>query len=102
MMNRKMIKQAQQLQRQMAQLQQDLETETVEASECGGMVTVVVSGKMNVESITIDPEAVTPDDVEMLQDLVLAAVNEGLNQAQEMVSSRMGALTGGLNIPGLT
>ena len=102
MMNRKMIKQAQQLQRQMAQLQQDLETETVEASVGGGMVTVVVSGKMNVESITIDPEAVTPDDVEMHQDLVLAAVNEGLNQAQEMVSSRMGALTGGLNIPGLT
>ena len=102
MMNRKMIKQAQQLQKQMAQLQQDLETETVEASVGGGMVTVVVSGKMNVESITIDPEAVTPDDVEMLQDLVLAAVNEVLNQAQEMVSSRMGALTGGLNIPGLT
>ena len=102
MMNRKMFKQAQQLQKQMAQLQQDLETETVEASVGGGMVTVVVSGKMNVESITIDPEAVTPDDVEMLQDLVLAAVNEGLNQAQEMVSSRMGALTGGLNIPGLT
>ncbi len=102
MMNRKMIKQAQQLQKQMAQLQKDLETETVEASVGGGMVTVVVSGKMNVESITIDPEAVTPDDVEMLQDLVLAAVNEGLNQAQEMVSSRMGALTGGLNIPGLT
>ena len=102
MMNRKMIKQAQQLQKQRAQLQQDLETETVEASVGGGMVTVVVSGKMNVESITIDPEAVTPDDVEMLQDLVLAAVNEGLDQAQEMVSSRMGALTGGLNIPGLT
>ena len=102
MMNRKMIKQAQQLQKQMAQLQQDLETETVEASVGGGMVTVVVSGKMNVESSTIDPEAVTADDGEMLQDLVLAAVNEGLNQAQEMVSSRMGALTGGLNIPGLT
>ena len=102
MMNRKMIKQAQQLQKQMAQLQQNLETETVEASVGGGMVTVVVSGKMNVESITIEPEAVTTDDVEMLQDLVLAAVNEGLNQAQEMVSSRMGALTGGLNIPGLT
>ena len=102
MMNRKMVKQAQQLQKQMAQLQQDLESETVEASVGGGMVPGVESGKMNVESITIDPEAVTPDDVEMLQDLVLAAVNEGLNQAQEMVSSRMGALPGGLNIPGLT
>jgi DNA-binding YbaB/EbfC family protein len=102
MMNRKMIKQAQQLQRRMAELQEELETETVEASVGGGMVTVVVSGKMIVESIAIDPEAVTPDDVDMLQDLVLAAVNEGLNQAQEMVSTRMGALTGGLNIPGLT
>ncbi|MCH7801238.1 MAG: YbaB/EbfC family nucleoid-associated protein [Chloroflexi bacterium] len=102
MTNRKMIKQAQQLQRRMAQLQEELETETVEASVGGGMVTVVVTGKMTVESITIDPEAVSSDDVEMLQDLVLAAVNEGLSQAQEMVSSRMGALTGGLNIPGLT
>ena len=102
MTNRKMIKQAQQLQRRMAQLQEELETETVEASVGGGMVTVVVTGKMTVESITIDPEAVSSDDVEMLQDLVLAAVNEGLFQAQEMVSSRMGALTGGLNIPGLT
>ena len=90
------------MQRRMAQLQEELETKTVEASVGGGMVTVVVTGKMTVESITIDPEAVTPDDVEMLQDLVLAAVNEGLFQAQEMVSSKMGALTGGLNIPGLT
>ena len=102
MTNRKMLKQAQQLQRRMAQLQEELETETVEASVGGGMVTVVVTGKMTVEAITIDPEAVSSDDVEMLQDLVLAAVNEGLSLAQEMVSSRMGALTGGLNIPGLT
>lgn len=102
MMNRKMLKQAQQLQKRMTQLQEELEAETVEASVGGGMVTVVVSGKMVVESITIDPEAVSQEDVDMLQDLVLAAVNEGLNQAQEMVSSRMGALTGGLNIPGLT
>lgn len=102
MMNRKMLKQAQQLQKRMTQLQEELEAETVEASVGGGMVTVVVSGKMVVESITIDPEAVAQEDVDMLQDLVLAAVNEGLNQAQEMVSSRMGALTGGLNIPGLT
>ena len=102
MMNRKMIKQAQQLQKRMAQLQNELESETVEATAGGGMVSVVVSGKMTIESITIDPEAISPDDVEMLQDLVLAAVNEGLNQAQEMVSSKMGAVTGGLNIPGLT
>ena len=97
-----MMKQAQQLQRRMAQLQQELESATVEATAGGGVVTVVVSGKMTVESIVIDPEVVSPDDVDILQDLVTAAVNEGLNKAQEMVSSRMGELTGGLNIPGLT
>jgi hypothetical protein len=100
MMNRKMMKQAQELQKKMMQLQTELESATVEATSGGGVVKVVVSGKMNVESIEIDPEAVSPDDVEMLQDLILAAVNEGLNKAQEMASSRMGALTGGLNIPG--
>ena len=97
-----MMKQAQQLQRRMEQLQQELESATVEASAGGGVVTVVVTGKMTVESIVIDPEVVSPEDVDILQDLVTAAVNEGLNKAQEMVSSRMGELTGGLNIPGLT
>ena len=97
-----MMKQAQQLQRRMEQLHQELESATVEASAGGGVVTVVVSGKMTVESIVIDPEVVSPEDVDILQDLVTAAVNEGLNKAQEMVSSRMGELTGGLNIPGLT
>jgi DNA-binding YbaB/EbfC family protein len=101
-MNRRMMKQAQQLQRRMEQLQQELESATVEASAGGGVVTVVVTGKMTVESIVIDPEVVSPEDVDILQDLVTAAVNEGLNKAQEMVSSRMGELTGGLNIPGLT
>ncbi len=102
MMNRKMIKQAQQLQRQMTDLQTELESATVEATSGGGVVTVVVTGKMTVESIRIDEEVVSPDEVELLQDLVLAAVNEGLNKSQEMASSRMSALTGGLNIPGLT
>ena len=102
MMNRKMMKQAQQLQRRMTELQEELESATVEATSGGGVVTVVVSGKMSVESIQIDQEVVSPDEVEMLQDLVLAAVNEGLSKAQEMASSRMNALTGGLNIPGLT
>ena len=102
MMNRKMIKQTQQLQRRMTELQEELESATVEATSGGGVVTVVVTGKMTVESIHIDQEVVSPEEVEMLQDLVLAAVNEGLSKAQEMVSSRMGALTGGLNIPGLT
>ncbi|MCH8109606.1 MAG: YbaB/EbfC family nucleoid-associated protein [Chloroflexi bacterium] len=102
MMNKKMMKQAQQLQQRMMRLQEELESATVEATSGGGVVKVVVSGKMNVESLTIDPEVVSPDDVEMLQDLVLAAVNEGLNKAQEMASTKMGALTGGMNIPGLT
>ena len=101
-MNRRMMRQAQQLQRKMAQLQEELESATVEATAGGGVVTVVVTGKMTVESIVINPDVVSPDDVDILQDLVRAAVNEGLNKAQEMVSSRMGELTGGLNIPGLT
>lgn len=102
MMNRRMIRQAQQLQKKMAELQEELETATVEATAGGGVVTVVVTGKLTIESIEIDPEVVSPEDVDLLQDLVMAAVNEGLASAQEMVSSRMGQLTGGLNIPGLT
>lgn len=101
MVNRRMMKQAQQIQKQMMQLQEDLESATVEATVGGGAVKAVVSGKMKVESITIDPDAVSPDDVEMLQDLVLAAVNEGLDKAQQMASEKMGALTGGMNIPGM-
>ena len=96
------MQQARELQRNMAKMQEELESATVEASAGGGVVTVVVSGKMRVESLTIEPDVVSPDDVEMLQELVQAAVNEGMEQAQEMVSSRMSALTGGLNIPGLT
>lgn len=101
-MNKKMLRQAKQLQQQMARLQEELESATVEATAGGGVVKAVVSGKMRVEALTIDPEAVSPDDVEMLQDLVMAATNEGLEKAQDMASSKMGALTGGLNIPGLT
>ena len=101
-MNRKMLRQAQELQKQMSKMQEELESATVEASVGGGVVKVVVSGKMKIESLTIDPDAVSPDDVEMLQDLVMAAVNEGMEKAQEMAQSKMGALTGGLNIPGLT
>lgn len=100
-MNRNMLRQAQQLQKRMMELQQELESATVEATAGGGVVKAVVSGKMRVESLEIDPEAASPDDVEMLQDLVLAAVNEGLDMAQEMASSRMSSLTGGMKIPGL-
>ena len=99
--NKRMLKQAQQLQKNMLKMQEELESQTVEATAGGGVVKAVVSGKMKLESLTIDPEAVSPDDVEMLQDLVLAAVNEGIDKAQEMASSRMNSLTGGMNIPGL-
>ena len=101
-MNRKMMRQAQQLQQRMAKLEQELEMETVEASAGGGMVTVVVTGKLAVQSVTIDPEVVSPEDVDMLEDLVLAAVNEGLSKAQQLAAQKMSAITGGLNIPGLT
>jgi DNA-binding YbaB/EbfC family protein len=96
-----MLRQAQQLQQRMMRVQEELESATVETTAGGGVVKAVVTGKLKLESIEIDPEVVTPDDVEMLQDLVLAAVNDGLEKAQEMASSRMSELTGGLNIPGL-
>ena len=96
------MRQAQQLQQRMAKLEQELETETVEASAGGGMITVVVTGKLAVQSVTIDPEVVSPEDVDMLEDLVLAAVNEGLSKAQQLAAQKMSAITGGLNIPGLT
>ena len=102
MMNKKMIRQAQEFQKQMTKLQEELEESTVEATVGGGMVTAVVSGKMRVESITIAPEVASAEDVELLQDMVMAATNQALEKAQEMASTRMGSLTGGLNIPGLT
>ncbi|MCG6910968.1 MAG: YbaB/EbfC family nucleoid-associated protein [Deltaproteobacteria bacterium] len=97
----KMMKQAQQLQTKMMKMQEELAGRTVEASAGGGMIRVVANGKQQVVSITIEKEVVDPDDVEMLQDLVLAAVNDALNRSQEMVSGEMSKLTGGMNIPGL-
>ena len=97
-----MLRQAQQMQQKMLKLQKDLEEATVEASSGGGVIKIVVSGKMRIESLTIDPQVVSPDDVDMLQDLVLAAANEGLGKAQEMASKQMSSITGGMNIPGLT
>lgn len=97
----KLMKQAQQLQNKMNRLQEELAEKTVEATAGGGMVKVVANGKQQIVSIHIEKEVVDPEDVEMLQDLVLAAVNDALNRAQEMVSEEMGKLTGGLNIPGL-
>ena len=96
-----MMKQAQKLQKKMMQLQEELAQKTVETSAGGGMVKVVANGKQQVMSIVIEKEVVDPDDVEMLQDLVLAAVNDALQKSQDMVSQEMGKLTGGMNIPGL-
>ena len=96
-----MMKQAQNLQKKMMKTQAELATKTVEASSGGGMVKVIANGGQKIESIIFEKEIIDPEDIEMLQDLVLAAVNDALNKAQEMVSSEMSKLTGGLNIPGL-
>ena len=95
------MKQAKKMQERMARIQQELETKTVEAQAGGGMVQVVVNGKFELVSIKIEKEVVNPDDIEMLQDLVAAAVNEGIRKAQEMASTEMAKITGGLSIPGL-
>jgi nucleoid-associated protein EbfC len=99
-----LLKQAQKMQQDMMQAQEALKDESVEASAGGGMVKVTVSGDLEVKSIAIDPQAVDPDDVELLQDMVLAAVNEGMRSAQELAASKMGGITGGLGglgLPGL-
>ena len=97
-----MMKQAQKLQKKMMEMQEELAGRTIEASAGGGMVKAVANGRQQLVSITIEPEVIDPEDPEMLQDLVLAAANDALNQAQEMVNSEMAKLTGGMNIPGLT
>ncbi len=95
------MQQVKALQNKMAKVQEELAVKTVEASAGGGMVTVVVNGKQELLNLKIDPQVVDPQDVEMLQDLVVAAVNEGMRQAQDMAADEMGKLAGGLNIPGL-
>ncbi len=97
-----MMKQAQKLQTKMLKLQEELAEKTVETTAGGGMVKVVANGKQQIVSLQIEKEVVDPEDVEMPQDLILAAVNDALTKSQEMVSAEMGKLTGGLNIPGLT
>ena len=96
-----MMKQAQKLQSKMMQMQAELAGKTIETTAGGGMITVVANGAQQVVSIKIEREVVDPDDVEMLEDLILAAVNDALTKSQEMVSSEMGKLTGGMKIPGL-
>jgi len=97
----KMIKQAQQAQAQMMQMQEDLANETVEASAGGGMVKVTMSGAQELTGIKIDPVAIDADDVELLEDMILAAINEATRSASELANSKMSAITGGMDIPGL-
>ena len=96
-----MMKQVQQMQAEMMKAQEQLKNEVVEASAGGGMVTVKVTGDLELREVTIDPEAVDPEDVEMLQDLVLAAVVDALAQAKRAEEDRMARITGGLRIPGM-
>jgi len=96
------MKQAQQMQQKLGEIQEGLENEKVTASSGGGMVSVTMNGKQKITSIVIDPEVVNPTDVNMLQDLILIAVNEAQDRVQEIVKERMSALTGGISIPGLT
>ena len=101
MMNKGMMRQAQQMQAKLIKAQEELGKATVEASSGGGVVKVVVNGHQEVQSITISPEAVDPEDISMLEDLVLAAVNEAMEKAKELAASQLQSLTGGLKIPGL-
>ena len=96
-----MMKQAQKLQSKMLKLQEEMAEKTIEATAGGGMVKAVANGRQQVISIQIEKEVIDPEDAEMLQDLILAAVNDALSKSQEMVSGEMAKLTGGMNIPGL-
>lgn len=95
------VKQAQKMQEQMEQIQAEVEAKSVEAVAGGGMITVTANGKKEITSIKINPQAVDPDDVETLEDLVMVAVNDAIKKADDMMSEAMSAITGGLNIPGL-
>ncbi len=101
-MNKFMLRQAQELQAKLAKAQQELADITVEASSGGGAVKVTINGQLKIQSVKISPEAINPDDVELLEDLVLTAVTEALAKSQELAAQRLGKITGGLKIPGLT
>lgn len=96
-----LMKQAQQMQKRMIEIQEELANRTVEATVGGGMVSVIANGQQEILSIKISPEVVDPDDVEMLEDLILAAVNEARKKSQELMTEEMSKLTGGVKIPGL-
>ena len=101
-MDKSMLRQARQLQAKMAKVQEELGNAIVEATSGGGAVKVVMNGHQNVQSVEILPEAVNSEDVEMLQDLIVSAVNEAIAKSQEVANKQLSSLTGGLNIPGLT
>ncbi len=101
-MNKGMLRQAQQMQAKLAKAQEELENASIEASSGGGAVTVVVNGHQSIQSIKIAAEVVDPADVEMLEDLVMTAVNEAMDKAKELAASQLQSVTGGLKIPGLT
>ncbi len=101
-MNKFIMRQAQELQAKLAKAQQELENVTLEVSSGGGAVTVTINGQQEIQSVKISPEVVDPDDVELLEDLVLTAVREAIAKSKETAAKHLGALTGGLNIPGLT
>ena len=105
-MNRKMLRQAQKqsekFQKDMAKMQQKLDSEKIETSVGGGVVKATVNGNMKLTSLSIDPEVVDPNDVEMLQDLIVSAINDGIEQIQEISNKKMSSITSGLNIPGLS
>jgi DNA-binding YbaB/EbfC family protein len=99
---RDMLKQAQEMQTRLAKLQEELAGRTVEASSGGGMVSVVANGRQEVLSVKIEKEVVSPEEVDLLQDLVRAAVNEALSRSREMMAAEMAKITGGMNLPGLS
>jgi len=96
-----MLKQAQKMQKQMAEMQEGLAEKTLEVSAGGGAIKVIVTGEKQIKDLVISPDVVDPDDVEMLQDLVISAVNEALRQMDETVNNQMSKITGGMNMPGL-
>ena len=101
-MNKNLLRQAQELQAKLQKTQEELANTTIEVSSGGGAVTVVITGQQLIKSVKISPEVVNSEDVEMLEDLVMSAINEALRKSQELAASRLGALTGGLKLPGLT
>ncbi len=97
----KMLKQAKQMQEQISKLQEELEEREIESSSGGGAITLKITGKQQITALKIDPDAVDLEDMELLEDMIIAAVNEGIKKSQEMVSSEMARITGGIKIPGL-